>query len=421
MALQPNIEIEKILNEWTIRRDTLRKIFVGKEKFASFMLNEKLNSYPSSGICDYKFNFALEGNKCSGCNELSLLTKTGDFTIEDINITLDDHDDVKLRASKFPHISCEISYEKDKLSFAYNNLPQLSIFKPKDLVNVKILLYKDPNDNICLKAREIVTACIQEWLSSPSITFVGAYSCDSLVLINKIVSPRIPLNLKFNNMCSVIYQLISGSEKNFVHGKESLEYLYIKGGIEKIVKTKGESIKHKCSVLIKTCESTSINVNGYNYDVFVPSSTFDKTYEGSFPIDVKVFKTNKKSKVSFNFPMMNEYKEIAHFVIPISEELFTYREKISVNVFKPLTVYIWLIAFLCNEQMYNCLMTNEELLDIFFFPEDLLKIKHEVITRHSTPIIYYSEIKALCLSLRFTMKLDVFEEAKTYLIEQLKA
>ncbi len=405
------IKIDELLKKWSVNRENLKKILTGKQKFLPFNLLSKLEQYPNNEVCHKKFNFAIPSNKCIECTELSLLSKSGDFTHEDLEINSKNNKNLKIRAGKYQTELSTISYDNIDLNFAYSNLKHKKIFS--DLkAKTKILIIEDGD----FESREIVMSVCLEWLSIVNVNFFWFYKCDNVVMIRKIVEPQIDVDMNENKLLSILYFILTLSDKNFVHGEESLLFMGIVNCKKYKLEINGKTIKHDITVHIKTSDKSSLLIEGYGSNVFIPSKTFNKNSNATIPISIKLTRKTHSNDY-FDFPMLQEYKIHIIPIIKMTPEIFEYRENICLNVFKPLTVYLWFIALLCNTIFYN--LISIELLNVFFFENELEHIISSVREKHSQLDVSYDEIKQLCINLNFSMKIDLLEKLREYIEAKL--
>ncbi len=411
MGDKPIIIVTDYIEFWKNKREELRKLCTGKERFKDFDLYSKLFRCESKGICSKRFNFTENGNKCVRCNELSLLSNTGFFEHENLPIVVENNSDFILRTKLYPvPQNTKVYFEDSSFDRMYNGTND-EFFKPRE-GRFKILRVP-PNEN----ERQIILGSMMSWITSIKPTFFGSYICDNLVMINKQTVKNIPDDINLKGMYSVLFSLICSSQDGFVHGRESLGYLYV-NKFKTSETYKKLKIVHDYQVNVSTCDRSSLCIEGYNqYRIFVPSSLVSNDHV-TLTVEAKMSRDEGHSSVHF-MPIMDEFKNLLHYVIRMTPESFNYREVNSYNVFPEFTIYLWLIAFLCNYNLYEILTADKRLLLHFFFSDEIDTILETVREYHQYEGISYLTIKDICIALDFSMKIGIISNVKQYIAERL--
>lgn len=269
-----------------------------------------------------------------------------------------------------------------------------------------------PNDNI---SRELILTCAIEFFDIVKGSVFWEYSCSNRVLIRREPELRIPNELTENELNIVILQLLNISRKNICHGSESLNHLFITRCPSFEQKLSSVKINSNIMCILEPTNNTSLLIDGYKHNVFIPPLYFDKNLDKKLSVDV-YYNTSNKNKNAFeiDFPLIEETKRHIVPFIYCDSNFFEYREKIGVNIFKEGSVYVWIIAFLCNKKLFD--LININLLNKLFFKNDIEQIRDECRRKHSKKYVSFEEIKELCCNLNFKMKVGILDKISKYLI-----
>ena len=387
---EPIIILEYLLKYWKDDVINIRKICSGLKRFNSLNLNTILKNNEKRNICNKRFNYTKKANRCSFCSSFCMLTENGEPCEKEIDIG-----EIMLTTTKHELPDEILSFQESNNSIHVKNLQifkRSEYFLQQEMTYQKIIL-KNPN------MRRVLFCSIIGWLKVDN-PLVAAYLCDNFVIVKKVGKYKITSygERELIAILKKIYKL--GCE--FIHGQESMEFLdiYIK--------------EREIIVQITPCESSSFLINGY-YDtkVFLPSKYYDENYEESFPIDVLIRKRPSTHRMIADFPVMDEYQELTIFVIRMTRELFEYYKNTCYNIFPQFKLYLWVIVLMSDRNIYQSF--TDELLNLFFFEEDILKLRGEIPRLHMIEKCTHEQIKEFCIEMNFAMKFEIRSLLKSFI------
>lgn len=377
------LNFEDLSKKWKENRDSMRKITVGKNGFKRIDINSYLKNNGNNNICNHRFNFVKQINRCISCSEICFISEDGEPEKEEITI-----DGLVLLTQKLelPKNECFINFKTVDFTNFLELIPKLSEFKTNREYTYLLEFFN------CKKFRYVALCCVMEWCKINNPLF-AAYLCDNFVIVNSF--PANVIDEFYPEDCISVLKILAKYSEKIIHGRESLNYLniYRKG--------------NKLEVQMIPCNYTAIEVKGYNNkNIFIPSKNYNPNYNSRFYADVVIGERPENHKVNCDFPMMEEYKYMSVFVVRMTQELFDYYENTSFNVFPPFRFYIWIIVLLSNSNFFKSM--NLELLKLLFFESELNMILDRVKRNHETEVTY-EHVKQFCIETNFAMKFEALD------------
>lgn len=400
MTSSVKTKIDDLLKFWNTKRSEFVKTICNPERSQNVDIFSLYTLYGTDSNCDSKFGFSLPSERCIGCTELSLLTKSGEFNHEDLDISNSEMKRYSIRASKYALQSYILNYTKNKTLNFLRNFKCLSFFTfPK---SKKIIICKIEN----IHAHEITIASLIEKKIYIVSNFFWSYSCKNLVIINKVRNRSRVLSEGDYRKELIFYifkKLKNLSENYFIHGRESLEYIEIIS-----------NDKRDYSIILTPCEKSSfltIASDQKNIILFT-STSFSQSENSTIPLSFKYLENT--TELTFDIPMIEEYSRMITPVIKMSEEIFLYYDEKCLNVFQPFRLYIWILVFMCNRKFFEII--PRDFLELFFFEDEIEHVIMHVVEFHSQPIVSYEEIKNLAITANISMKINLMNLLTDYLI-----
>jgi len=426
------INSDEMFKQWIKNNEVIRNKFYGED----FNLNKAVYSYSGPKICDYKFNFQVEGNRCHGCNTLSFLFKDGDIVYDKpFPILSGQYKNFCIQVSKHNKYSNDpkdfgkyetISINKELI---LSKIPQNNEF-----LNIFTGIY-DNTINIVNKDAEIYHYVIVSVILNKLCTmggnnrFLNVYVCDNINVVrsspfygvgtfSKILEKEKTLNIEI--VQGIFFQIVffyiflKSKKCYFSHGSPDFKCLSFSGS--------------KYSADIGTFKLTSpyklyIDPGKYTSLVYErdqkPPIHILPQYEENMelqPINLCIYYEDNKDEPLNNReyisnPCLSEYSKKRKFCYILNSDII-FMIRNNGFYFPSLDIYLFLACLLLEKEFYSVFVLElkcNKILETMFKDQKDLFLK-EIEKHHGSPQKNSDEIMAIFKSLKIKIRCSALTE-----------
>lgn len=453
------INSDLMFEDWKNNCEEIRRACMGKNiKNGEIFFDKLIKKYTGISICKNKFNFQVDGNRCSSCNTLSYLFKDGNIVFDSpLVIESGIHKDEQIIISKhvksktFGHYVLDNS-ENSNLK---KQIPQIdlcnnsfsSIFAISKLINKDIQTYH-------YIAISIMLNYLFGTIKGFTNRFLGVYVCDNINIIHcypnlgvgnfNMLKSSVNYSVIQNNKQILNNEVVKGifhqlifyfvflikANASFCHGSPSLEFLSFSS--EKINMEIPRAGKAK--FLLYSPVRLYIDLGKYSsvvYDNYTKSKYHlvgnynDHELSKIMPIHVSfVFEeqnmltsTHCNSGKSKN-PCLPEYIEKRKITYVLTKNILNAIKNSGFLFFSSLDLYLFITALLLEECFFISFMQNdkfERILSKIILPSQFdmyiseLKKYHNSRSENSPPLTA-NQIANFIISIELEMYCEIIKD-----------
>lgn len=386
-----------------------KRISLGQKYGANgtgFDLYDSLEKYSGKEICNHRFNFLLEGNRCKECNAFSLLTHEGNILNHDIVITSGMNNGKVLQITKY-NIDNKFGYYKlfpnkvpvDMLRRTLFVLPFIE-HQLKIIENAITMINNDSN-----LSHSIVISNILKTYGISETDFLYMYKCDGLRVVRyKKENNVLVENLQRRDSLSILFNFIK-LYADFLYKHNSFnisDFSFIK---------KSSSNKLSNTMRVNPTNLSSVNLKGYveKKNIILLGNKVLTDYS-KLPIieyDVAIEYNNHSYDRIDGFPMLNSYEKMSIVIVRPSVKLFQYTESTGIHISDSYQTYMSLIMLLCNKFFHKAMIDfHMDIMKIMFLDNDINNVLNKTRECHNKNMSD-QDIKNLAIKINFGMKLEI--------------
>ena len=454
------INSDLMFEEWDKIQKEIRRACMGKyiktanSKIDGTEINFKeiIPKYCGESICHNKFNYQLEGNKCSSCNTLSYLFRDGNIIYDaPFQIQAGKHKDESLIITKYIKSQTYGKYTLTNVdsSLIVDKIPQIELCNNSfnDIISIPKIINND------LDVYHYISCCcmlnyIFEIQPGVETRFLNAYICDNINVIKvfpnsgigtfnpilemssySIYSPLASKNILSLEVVNGIFkQLIfyfyflskSEDSPHFLHGSPSMDHLSFDQkplSIDISLKKGSFSIKSPFKLYIEPGKFTSIIFKNYFKEKYQMISQYDDLelrQVTEIPISFS-FSKNLKPQLCISSlnPCLPQYLSKRTVTYTLTSNSLSCIRNSGYCLFPSLDLYLFITSLLCEECFYITFVNDSKLnliLRSIILPEQYDFYIENVIKSHRKDKMNADQIASFIISIKLKMKCNIIDE-----------
>ena len=441
------VNSDQMFEAWSKNSEEIRRTIMGKyqeeHENKEINISNIISKYNGPSICNNKFDFQPNGNKCSNCNTLSFLFKNGSI-IKNVPFAI--------QAGKYSGKKIIIkAYPKD-LSFSWTSsttsedlhryLPTLTTCETAFSKVQSSNKVSHTNQIYHIMALSLLLNYIFENDERFRNRFLYVYLCDDLNIVswdNETLGTIVEKFSEFRNGAKVLnkaatrgifiqliyyFFFLATSGYYYIHGSPSMSYIsFTIKGMTKNVSFDNKKTSFQSPVILSIDPGRYSSLIIENYSKGKNHYVYDQESSRVYtPINVSFSFTSETEKRTSVNPCLEEYIKHRKVNYRLNHNLMTFIRNTGINVFSSVDHYLFIIALLLEKEFFIPAVEDPLLFRIFqlMFEDQYSYVMSEIQKVHLSGKKYDSEqIINFVISLNIDLKCSIIVNIWKEIIKDL--